>query len=119
METHYPDRKQEDASVSSVDQPIKRVSDPIALERGLAHGHEEKVLLSEPEVAGGSARLARRSTGPQTAVGKSRSSKNALRHGIFASFLLPWESRKEFTKLVRDLNESFCPEGAHEEALVY
>ncbi len=126
--THNPDglsadrKQEEDPAASSIDEPpqhVVEVPDSIAAERGLAQGHEEKMLVFEPEIAGGSGRLARRFTGPRTTSGKTRSSKNALRHGIFASSLLPWESRKQFTKLVRGLYESFGPEGELEESLVH
>ncbi len=58
-----------------------------------------------------------RATGPRTAGGKSRSSKNAIRHGIFSSALLPSESR-QFQRQVDELMQYFQPAGAGEEVLV-
>jgi len=58
---------------------------------------------------------AQRSTGPRTAVGKARSSLNALRHGILAraAFNLTIEGaqrRKEFEALVAGLAQEFQPQ---------
>jgi hypothetical protein len=46
--------------------------------------------------------------------------KNALAHGIYSKdILLPWESRKEFNKLLADLRDEFRPEGRMENEIVF
>jgi len=66
-----------------------------------------------------SSSLARRATGPRTALGKARSRYNAMKHGIFSNaVLLIGESRHEFDSLLDGLRESFQPEGTLEEVLV-
>lgn len=58
-------------------------------------------------------------TGPRTELGKQRSSRNAIRHGIFSeSTLLKGESRAEFESLRIELWEALRPEGRLEELLV-
>jgi hypothetical protein len=60
----------------------------------------------------------RRGTGPRTAEGKRRSKRNATKHGLFSSIVLPWESAAEYQSLRNNLWKSFQPEGAAEELLV-
>lgn len=61
----------------------------------------------------------RAATGPRTNAGKRRSSRNALKHGIFSQHLiLQGERLADFEKLHLGLRESFHPEGAMEELLV-
>ena len=51
-----------------------------------------------------------RSGGPTTAIGKKRSSRNARRHGLFASeFSLSAADEIEFTKLTANLREELKP----------
>ena len=46
--------------------------------------------------------------------------KNALAHGIYGKdILLPWESRKDFEKLLADLRDEFRPEGRMENEIVF
>jgi hypothetical protein len=46
--------------------------------------------------------------------------KNALAHGIHAKdIVLPWESRKEFEKLLADLRDEFRPDGRTETDIVF
>jgi hypothetical protein len=46
--------------------------------------------------------------------------KNALAHGIYGKdIVLPWESRKEFEKLLADLRDEFPPEGRMENEIVF
>jgi hypothetical protein len=69
-------------------------------------------------------RNARRSTGPRTKEGKSRSRKNALKHGVLASALLidAWaqgiNDEASFEDLLGDLNRDLAPVGKLEELLV-
>ena len=63
--------------------------------------------------------LARRATGPRTLPGKQRSSKNALKHGVFSKeILLKGEVRAEFQALHHELREDLHAEGFLEELLV-
>lgn len=66
---------------------------------------------------------ARKSTGPRTARGKSRSRLNAIKHGILASQAViatteGGEARKAFEELVDGLAEDFAPVGTFEQSLV-
>jgi hypothetical protein len=55
-----------------------------------------------------------RSRGPKTAVGKARSSRNALKHGLCARKLLvlPEEDASQFQALEAALLEELAPVGA-------
>lgn len=58
---------------------------------------------------------AQKSTGPQTAHGKTRSSQNAFKHGLTAKTpLLPGEDRAEFAAFFEALIENMAPQGAIE-----
>jgi hypothetical protein len=60
-----------------------------------------------------------RSTGPRTSPDKHRSSRNALKHGIFSdAVLLKGESREKYESLLRQLWEALQPEGRLEDLLV-
>ena len=60
-----------------------------------------------------------RSTGPRTLRGKKRSSKNALKHGIFSKVaVLTSESRADYKELLGGLQDYWQPEGKMEELLV-
>jgi len=57
-------------------------------------------------------RNASKSTGPRTANGKDRSSKNALKHGLTAQgVILPSEDRNELAALLEQMKMEFCPRG--------
>ena len=61
----------------------------------------------------------RQPAGPRTELGKQRSSRNAIKHGIFSkAILLRRESRAEFDSLRTDLWEAVQPVGRFEELLV-
>jgi hypothetical protein len=46
--------------------------------------------------------------------------KNAMAHGIYGEdVLLPWESRKDFERLLTDLREEFRPDGRMEDDIVF
>lgn len=60
-----------------------------------------------------------KATGPRTASGKRRSSRNARKHGIFAEVLLvPTESKIDYRRLYGRLRENLQPVGALEDILV-
>ncbi len=62
---------------------------------------------------------ARRSTGPRTALGKARSSLNAVRHGFSArNAVLPQEDRRAYLDLLGSLRAEFRPQGPVESFLV-
>jgi hypothetical protein len=57
--------------------------------------------------------------GPRTQLGKLRSSRNAIKHGIFSTAnLLEGESREELESLAASLRQALHPEGMAEELLV-
>jgi hypothetical protein len=61
----------------------------------------------------------RRSGGPRTERGKEKSSRNAIKHGIFSTVVLPgWESRKEYQGLLHALIDDIKPEGYMQRMLV-
>jgi hypothetical protein len=61
---------------------------------------------------------AQHSTGPQTPEGKQRSSRNALKHGLFSRQILMWdEDAGELEQFRQDMLESLRPVGAMEEML--
>jgi hypothetical protein len=61
----------------------------------------------------------RRSTGPKTVAGKQRSSRNALKSGIFSKALLvKGESRAEYESILSGLREELQPQGTLESATV-
>ena len=59
-----------------------------------------------------------RATGPRTPGGKRRSSRNAMKSGLFAKCILPEESQAEYEALLNGLREDFRPEGTLEPELV-
>jgi hypothetical protein len=60
-----------------------------------------------------------KATGPQTEQGKQRSSRNAIKHGVFSKvIILKDESRTEYDGLLTRLWAALGPEGALEELLV-
>jgi len=62
---------------------------------------------------------ARRSTGPTTALGKARSSLNAVRHGLSArNAVLPQEDHRAYLDLLASLKAEFRPQGPLEAFLV-
>jgi hypothetical protein len=62
---------------------------------------------------------ARKSTGPRTATGKSRSSRNALRHGLTAQTVLkPTEDPAEYRAFERAIITDFSPASTIERVLV-
>ena len=64
-------------------------------------------------------RNAKKSTGPKTAAGSSRSRMNALKHGLTASQITLYdEDPAEFAAFHRGLYEALKPEGVLEEFLV-
>src|SRR6266446_7484017 len=53
---------------------------------------------------------AKHSTGPRTPEGKSKSSKNALKHGLTAvELVLPTESQEEFDEHAAELRDEHHP----------
>ena len=68
-----------------------------------------------PAKAAANAANAQLSTGPVTAEGKARSSRNALKHGLTSKDLIVREDEKEaFEQLQADLRAQLTPEGALE-----
>ncbi len=64
-------------------------------------------------------RNAKRSTGPRTAEGKQRSSRNAITHGTFCrDLLLPGEDEAELLSLQRGIYTSLSPQDEMERELV-
>ena len=67
----------------------------------------------------GSQVRSKRGGGPRTRVGKERSRRNAIKHGIFArEVLLPSERSSEFNGLLAGLRKHYKPKGTLENLLV-
>jgi len=74
--------------------------------------------LSEKQLAANRANAVK-SRGPVTIGGRRNSSRNALRHGMYAqTILLPGESRERFLQLLADLTTEFEATTPNELALV-
>ena len=62
---------------------------------------------------------AKKSTGPRTAEGKAKSSRNGVRHGLLAkSVVLQSESQERFEALLAQFVGEYYPEGPTQTALV-
>ena len=62
---------------------------------------------------------AKKSTGPKTSIGKAKSSKNALTHGIYAAIpLLPGENQEQLSQLADDISAALQPTDAIEISFV-
>ena len=67
----------------------------------------------------GSSAVAHTATGPRTSAGKKRSSRNALKSGIFfKAVLLENESRSEYESLLDGLRDDLQPRGMLQTVLV-
>ena len=75
--------------------------------------------MTTPAKAKANRRNARRSTGPRTARGKARSSRNALSHGLTAeaTVLLPGEDPEEFETFAAEMRDELAPVGRLEQTL--
>jgi hypothetical protein len=72
---------------------------------------------------GSNRRNSQKSTGPKTATGKKRVSRNAIKHGFYSKWLLVQhqdgeESRAEYGELYAGIVEEYQPVGWREEDLV-
>ncbi|MEK6797967.1 MAG: hypothetical protein AABZ12_03295 [Planctomycetota bacterium] len=80
-------------------------------------------MLCSPLRLAANRRNAQRSTGPRTPEGKSRSSRNAVKHNILARDVVirdgdGAENPSDFNALLRELDAQFKPVGPVERALV-
>jgi hypothetical protein len=58
------------------------------------------------------------STGPKTARGKARSSRNAVKHGLLASKWLTPEQKKDLATLITNLEAEYQPETATQHLMI-
>jgi hypothetical protein len=79
----------------------------------------EQARNSSPAKIEANRRNARRSTGPITPMGKARSSKNALRHGVYSIMpvVAELEWNEDWETHRAGIRNSLAPEGTLEEAL--
>jgi hypothetical protein len=76
-------------------------------------------VMASPQQISANQQNASLSTAPRTPVGKARSSRNALKTGMFSKqLLLPDENGKEFDRLRTDLLAEWQPVGPTETQLV-
>jgi hypothetical protein len=72
---------------------------------------------NKPAKSGGS--KARTSTGPKTELGKQRSSRNSLKHGVLSKHLIiEGERTQDYNRLLSGLMEAHQPQGMAEQMLV-
>src|SRR5262249_28753306 len=89
----------------------KNPGHPAAMENDNSTNSEK--IISPPAL------LIPRATGPRTPLGKERSKRNALKHGVFSTVVvLKDESRTQFDALLVALRNDLQPEGALEQLLV-
>ena len=75
-------------------------------------------MTSEKQAAA-NRRNAEKSTGPKTAEGKAKSSRNAVTHGLrAASLVLPTENQQDFDNLFFELEAEWRPQSQSERLLV-
>jgi hypothetical protein len=73
--------------------------------------------MTTPQKAAANAANARHSTGPVSAGGKARSSRNAVKHGLTAAKpIIPPDRRQDFDQLEAELREELSPQGPIEGA---
>jgi hypothetical protein len=82
-----------------------------------------ETVLTSPRKVEANRRNAQRSTGPRTALGKSRVSRNAVKHGIFSKNLLTrdadgCEDPREYCQMHAAISEHYQPQGLLEELVV-
>ncbi len=66
--------------------------------------------MSTPKQIAANRNNAQKSTGPQTPAGKKRSSRNAIKHGVFSRGVVSaWEDDKDFRHLLHQLIDDFQP----------
>ena len=81
--------------------------------------HTEPPIAQESPRAEANRRNAQRSTGPRTAEGKTRSSQNAFKHGLYSNQLITAsEDPTEFDQLRATLRSEHQPANTTEEILV-
>src|SRR5271166_2561820 len=61
---------------------------------------------------------AKLSTGPKTAAGRSRSSRNSLKHGIRAQRIVLLAGEEEWINIAQEYLAHFQPVGAYQRSLV-
>ena len=81
-------------------------------------GKGDQMICSEARL-NANRQNAKRSTGPRTTEGRSRSSRNALKHGFCASgcSLTPLEDREAYERYTASIRDSLHPASAIEEEL--
>jgi len=89
--------------VQTIQEDLKPLVDD---QETLASGREQVKPQSEMHES-------TKASGPRTIRGKRRSSQNSLKHGIFRTkdFLLPGESRAEYSALLKGLIDEYQPVG--------
>lgn len=104
-------------------RPDSRPTDDVSARAQQQRSETEKTKSAKttsPARIAANRRNARKSTGPRTADGKSRSRWNALQHGLLAKrlFTRNESERATFDNLLENLREDWQPEGTLEEMLL-
>jgi hypothetical protein len=74
-------------------------------------------MATEKQIAANAAN-AKLSTGPKTAAGRSRSSRNSLKHGIRAQQIMLLDGEEGWIDVAKEYLEHFQPVGAYQRGLV-
>ena len=81
-------------------------------------GRAEESSANELMSRNTSALVVTKGGGPRTPTGKTRSKRNAVKHGILSQAVLRQESQSEYDSLARGLRRDLMPHGMLEEMLV-
>lgn len=83
------------------------------------HDVEQSIVREADKAGRDEQSIKKGSTGPRSEAGKRRSSRNALKHGFFAKFVVvPGESSAKYRSLLKSLRDEKQPVGPTEEFLV-
>jgi hypothetical protein len=86
-------------------------------ETNFTTAEESSALATEPQTSSGN--RSGKATGPRTELGKQRTSRNAITHGVYYTVItLKGESRAEYARLLARLRKVLKPKGALEDFLV-
>jgi len=100
----------------SIEKAKVELENPAADSKVAEGGSVPESRSSVIELSGSLKVPKRKGTGPRTKLGKQRSSRNAIRHGVYSrNFLLPGESPSEFKRLLAALRKEYQPESLVQE----
>lgn len=119
---HTHTRAIDESEVPRSEEALERETIAGSGSAGFEDAGSKTVATSQRKIQANRAN-ARRSTGPKTPAGKSRVSRNALKHGIFSRNLLTkdadgGEQPRDYAQIYNAIYQHYLPEGSLEELLV-